>query len=409
MPESLEAPLLLRRTATPAEAARPNLLPLPRIRVAIACSGLGHVQRGVEAWAEDLAAGLRRRAPSLQLDLFAANSGPDRHRVQCLRRHNHLTQRMASVLRRLGGWRYGLGSPYEIEQTSFALNLWRRVCRSHDLLHVQDPVIAKFFEMAHRAGLSRPKVILAHGTSEAPSTLRGFSTLQHLIPEAADDWETHRPSGQASFVIPNLIDVARFHPAANSALRARLKLPQDKTVVLCCAAIRRHHKRIDYLLKEFAAANSAVGGQMMLIIAGAQEEDTSELIQVGHTLLGDAVRFLVNVPRAEVKELYQAADVFVLPSLQEMFGIVLLEAMSSGLPVICHDSPSFRAVVGDGGVYSDLSKEGGLQASLPMLLDAARRRDVATRGRDHVKARFSEEAVVPQVLSMYETVSGKVV
>ncbi|TPG49582.1 glycosyltransferase [Roseomonas nepalensis] len=409
MPESLEAPTLLRTTARPVKAGQQNPSSLQRIRVAIACSGLGHVQRGVEAWAEDLAAGLRRRAPSLQLDLFAATSGPDRQRVQCLKRNDLLTRRVASVLRQLGGWRYGMGSPYEVEQTSFALGLWRRIHRSHDLLHVQDPVIARFFEAAHRAGLSRPKVILAHGTSEAPSTLRAFSTLQHLIPEAADEWEAHRPSKQASFVIPNLIDVTRFHPAASCSVRARLGLPQDKLIVLCCAAIRRRHKRIDYLLNEFAAANTAVGGQMMLIIAGAQEEDTADLIQMGHTLLGDAVRFMVNVPRAEVKDLYQAADVFVLPSLQEMFGIVLLEAMSSGLPVVCHDSPSFRAVVGDGGVYSDLSKDGGLQASLPMLLDAARRRNLAMRGRDHVQACFSEAAVVPQVLSMYETVSGKAI
>ena len=165
------------------------------------------------------------------------------------------------------------------------------------------------------------------------------------------------------FTIPNFIDTQRFHPGDQAAARARFDLPLDARIVLCCAAIRRTHKRIDRLMHAFATIPS----DAVLVIAGGHEDETDNLIAEGTSLLGSRIRFLPNLPRDLMPDLYRAADAFVLPSLYEMFGIVLLEALATELPVLCHDAPDFRSVAGPGGIYRDFAAEGELAKGLALL------------------------------------------
>lgn len=385
-------------------------------RVAIACSGLGHVQRGVEAWAADLA----RALPKAGVEVTLFGAGPTGHVptgdaptgrgspghgvvLPCLQRTR--AGGVARLLRHAGGWHYGCGSPYEVEQTTFSAALWPRIRRGFDILHVQDPTIARWFEAASRHGLSAAKVVYANGTGETATVMRRFGHLQLLTATAMAEWLPQRPAGQMVFMIPNFIDTARFTPADQRAARARFDLPQHGTIVLCCAAIRRYHKRIDYLLAEFATlVQQRDNEDCTLVIAGGREADTDALIAQGTAMLGKRVRFLPALPREQMPELYRAADVFTLVSLQEMFGIVLLEAMASGLPVLCHDAPAFRAIVGEGGVYQDLSAAGGWAAGFAALAGQYRRAALADAARRQVVGKFSESVVVRDIVAMYRSV-----
>jgi 1,2-diacylglycerol 3-alpha-glucosyltransferase len=371
-------------------------------RVAIACSGLGHVQRGIEAWATDTARGLQRAG--IQVDLFGGGPGPGITALANLPRTSAANAGLARVLRQLGGWRYGCGSPYEVEQTTFCASLWRHIHRTHDILHVQDPTIAWWFERLHRLGLSRPRVIYANGTGEPGDLMRRFRYLQVLTQQARAEWSGHEPPGQAVFTIPNFIDTAAFTPGDRAAARDRLGLPRDSRIVLCSAAIRKFHKRIDVLLKEFSDFSRTADGAWLLVIAGGRETDTDELIREGTALLGNRVRFLPALPRTSMPDLYRAADVFTLASLYEMFGIVLLEAMASGLPVLCHDAPSFRDIVGPAGHFGDFSQTGGMSAGLRALSDPVYRSHLSAMARQQVEARFSESVVIRDILAMYDAV-----
>jgi 1,2-diacylglycerol 3-alpha-glucosyltransferase len=370
------------------------------LRIAVACSGLGHIQRGIESWAADLALALRRSGADVTL--FGGASMEGAVALPTFRRTESPAIALARWLRHLGGWRYGMGSAYDVEQTSFAFNLWRRVRRRFDILHVQDPMIAIWLDRANRVGLSRPKVIYANGTGENASVMRRFSFLQLLTQAAADDWQRLRPAGQMVFTIPNFIDTQRFQPGDRAAARERFGLPPDRTIILCCAAIRRFHKRIDSLTRAFAGMPS----DAMLVIAGGREADTEELIAEGTALLGGRIRFLPNLPRDHMSDLYRAADAFVLPSLHEMFGIVLLEALATGLPVLCNDTPDFRAIVGGGGLYRDFSADGELEAGLACLLDPVTRGKLAKIGRAHVEQNFAETVVTGAITAMYQSIQA---
>src|SRR5260370_32871479 len=88
-------------------------------RVAIASSGLGHIPRGIETWAADTARALRRAGQDVTLFQGAGVPTEEWQQVvPCARRFEPAAQQWVRRLRRLGGWRYGLVSGYQGEQTT---------------------------------------------------------------------------------------------------------------------------------------------------------------------------------------------------------------------------------------------------------------------------------------------------
>jgi glycosyltransferase involved in cell wall biosynthesis len=378
------------------------------LRLAIASSGLGHVSRGIEAWADDLAAALHARGESVILCKGAGEAArPFERVVPCWTRERSATRRLLKLLPRRMSWRFGLGSGYGVEQTTFILNLIPLLRREKiDILHVQDPQVALLAQRARRMGLIRARSILAHGTEEPPEFLKRIQYLQHLAPwhleqaKAAGVW---KPTWTA---IPNFIDMERFSPRQSLRLREELGIPPNGLVVLTAAAIKRHHKRIDHLLAEFAQLRRSVPElPAYLVVAGGWENDTDGLIAEGTKLLGDRVRFLVRFPRSRMPELYGAADVFALCSLFEMMPIALIEAAASGLPCIVNRHPILEWMSGPGGVPIDMAAPGALATNLGGLLsDSARRSELGRAARAHCIENFSRGAVVEQILSYYRRV-----
>ena len=381
------------------------------LTIAVASSGLGHVARGIEAWADDLAAALAARGEDVILCKGAGTaSRPYERVVSCLRREAPATLRLLRYLPRRLSWRVGLGSGYGVEQTTFALNLVRLLRRERiDVLHVQDPQVAVIAQRARRMGLIRTRTILAHGTEEPPAFLKRIQYLQHLAPwhleqiRAGGVW---KPTWTA---IPNFIDTERFSPGRSDAIRSELNIPANALIVLTAAAIKRNHKRIHHLLAEFAKLRQqAPDLPVWLVVAGGWESETDELIAEGARLLGDRVRFLVRFPRERMSELYRTADVFALCSLFEMMPIALIEATASGLPCVVNAHPILEWMTGPGGVRVDMAAPGELSTALAALLaDPARRQTLGRAAREHCLANFSRDAVVNQILDYYQRVLGR--
>lgn len=376
-------------------------------KIAIACSGLGHISRGVETWAADIAQALHRRGADVTLFQGGGEaSAPWQRIIPCIQRFTPEAERLRKRFSRSGGWRFGVGNGYQIEQTTFGWNLWPHIRRDFDIVHTQDSLIGLMLERLNRLGLSRPRVILAHGTEEPVWMLNKYAYLQHLAPCYLDDYEPSRPSRQATFAIGNFVNVDVFRPGDSAAARAEWGLPLDHLIVLCVAAIKKHHKRIDYMLREFATFLSASDRPATLVIAGGVEADTPELIALGRELLGDRVVFLQGVPRSKIPALYRTADVFALASLTEMMPIAVLEAIATGLPVLCSDTPTFRWMAGPAGLLADLSAEGAMAEQLKRIASGAVRKPLACAARAHAEACFSEPVIMQQILEMYAEVAG---
>ena len=104
--------------------------------------------------------------------------------------------------------------------------------------------------------------------------------------------------------------------------------------------------------------------QRVSVRRGAQ---TKQLDEIGGT---DVASEIPRLPATALVALYQAADVFVFPSLIETFGIVIVEAMAAGLPIIVSDAPGCRDVVrhGEDGMMVPARDADALAMSILFLL-----------------------------------------
>lgn len=380
------------------------------MKICVASSGLGHVARGIEAWAADVGRALAERGQSVLLCKGAGTAETDHERVvPCWTRSSPQARRLLAWMPAPLGWRLGLGSGYAVEQTTFAWNLIKLLRRERiDILHVQDPFVAALVQRARRIGWVKTRTILAHGTEESLDFLQKIDYLQHLAPwhrEEAAAAGTDKPSWTT---IPNFIDTERFAPGASPELRRRLAVPHDAVIVLVAAAIKRRHKRIDYLVREFAsllAANRQLNA--WLVIAGGREPDTDALVAEAQQQLGDRVRFLIQTPRDQMPDLYRMADIFMLGSLKEMMPIALIEAAASGVPCIVNAHPVMRWMVGDGGTPIDMSRDAELTETLLQLgSNRALRQRLGRAARAHAEALFSRDRVIDQILDYYDFVAN---
>src|SRR3972149_5277670 len=120
------------------------------------------------------------------------------------------------------------------------------------------------------------------------------------------------------------------------------------------------------------------------------------------------VRFLGRGTEERLPRVYAACDVFALPSVSRLraFGVVALQAMSTGKPVLVSDIPGVREVIEDGreGLLADPMNPQDLAQKISRLLeDPTLRREMGRRGREKVVSSFGVEAVTARVVALYES------
>ena len=152
--------------------------------------------------------------------------------------------------------------------------------------------------------------------------------------------------------IPLAVDAEMFVPKDKAPLRQRLKLPAADVLLLYVGRFS-HVDKMDLfpLLLAFKSAMQRSPSQSVtLVLAGSDSlyKYASRVEQFAADL-GIAGRVIIrtNLPDDEVPDYYAAADIFISPSdnIQETFGLSIIEAMASGLPVICSDWDGYKELV----------------------------------------------------------------
>jgi glycosyltransferase involved in cell wall biosynthesis len=147
-------------------------------------------------------------------------------------------------------------------------------------------------------------------------------------------------------VIPHGLRLRPTHGLSQEAARRSLDLLPDEPVVLYVGRLLRI-KGVHHLLGAFPRVLARFP-LVRLLIVGDGEEGQDLQTSARRLGLGPRVAFLGSLPHEDVIRCMRAADVFVLPSLVESFGIVLLEAMSCGLPVVASRVMGIPYLVEDG-------------------------------------------------------------
>lgn len=179
--------------------------------------------------------------------------------------------------------------------------------------------------------------------------------------------------------------------------RRRLKLPIDKPILLY-VGFSTPRKGLEYLAKALRKMRVPA----LLIIVGKWE---ARYYNRFISALGDErSRIIIRgyVPDADLPLYYAAADVFVLPSLLEGFGIPLAEAMAAGLPVVTTTGGAASEIVGDGGLVVPPANSDALAWAIDRVLsDPDLACQLSQAGRQRARALFDESRAMAEYEALY--------
>ncbi len=159
-------------------------------------------------------------------------------------------------------------------------------------------------------------------------------------------------------------------------------------------------KNVEYLVDEFAKISSKI--PHTLIIAGAPGESQRAVEQkITEYGLGERVLLTGFISDEERHTLYKHADAFLYPSLYEGFGLVILEAMSYGVPVITGNNSSLPEAAGDAGIKVDITIQGAFgEAILKLINDPQLKEELIEKGLTHCHS-FGWEESARQMMALY--------
>ena len=297
----------------------------------------------------------------------------------------------------------------------------REAAQDCDLIHIQTPFIAHYAGTKAASALGLPVLCTYHTFFEeylhhyAPflpgGWLKGLArqisrsqcnALDGVVVPSSAMRERLEAYGVTTplHVLPTGIPLSRFASGSGARFRAAHGIPPDQPVALFVGRVA-FEKNIDFLLAALAAAGRP---DVLLLVTGlgpalpALQQETRRLG------LEKQVRFLGYLDRqTELQDCYAAADAFVFASRTETQGLVLLEAMAMGLPVVALAEMGTKDILGPGrGCVVPTDDPRDFAASLTALLDdPARRRRLGGEAREYAVS-WSDQAMAGRLAHLYQ-------
>jgi D-inositol-3-phosphate glycosyltransferase len=240
--------------------------------------------------------------------------------------------------------------------------------------------------------------------------------------------------------VPWGVDADRYHPIderTKRELRARFDLPEDESIFLCLGRLSPDEKmELVPLLRAFAdlIQVSESGENARLVIVGREHNDgyVNILLDLAGKLeIRDRLSIISDYEAADIPLYYGISDVFVSPSdnIQETFGLSVIEAMASGLPVIVSDWDGYRDTVVDRNTgfliptyWADCGFSWGKRFNLAqslavdidklvecmqaLLEDEELRKTMGMAARQHVESKFAWENVIMQYDTLFQEIAS---
>jgi 1,2-diacylglycerol 3-alpha-glucosyltransferase len=202
-------------------------------------------------------------------------------------------------------------------------------------------------------------------------------------------------------VIPNGVNIKKFKPAKNNHLREKLGLKTSDKIVLCVSRLARE-KSIDFLIRAFADFVKK-NKNVYFVIAGDGPERKNLEKLIGKLHVKKRIFILGHIPYAEIAEVYNGADVFIFASQTETEGMIVPEAMSSGLPVLAVRDRVFEQFIGsrkEGILVKKNIKD--FNENLERLLQNPRlRAEIAKNARKKIE-KFSLDRIAKKFETLYK-------
>ncbi|MGQ9501269.1 MAG: glycosyltransferase [Anaerolineae bacterium] len=282
---------------------------------------------------------------------------------------------------------------------------WQLWHQRPDVLHVHSPYplgeIASWLlrrgtvtVITHHSDVVRQRGWLRLYAPLLRHVLRAADRIIATSPRYIETSPWLRPVAHKCAVVPLGVDIRQFTPSQKQ---------ERGSLHLLFVGRLRYYKGLDALLRALVQVPETT-----LTIVGDGPMRAPWEALAGALQLGERVRFVGDVPDAELPEWYRQADVFVLPAnaRAEAFGTVLLEAMASGLPCVTTELGTGTSWIVQHGVTGLVVPPNDIPALVTALKqlhqDAALRRRLGQAGRARVEQSFTVERMIQSVEAVYQ-------
>jgi glycosyltransferase involved in cell wall biosynthesis len=350
---------------------------------------------GIERVIQEFARELDRRGHEVHVITTYRNGGETREGMDDeIRIH-----RVSDARRYLGR----AGSAFSLDWLSlnWSIRRYSNLIRSSDVIHAFVPIISKWFStplVTHYHHWDDPEDLVEYLylPTEHRLLLRGYEVSDRVVAVSeysADDLASRGIDREKIDVVYNGVDTSRFYPDEST-----LGHESWEFTLLYVGSIT-DRKGLHYLIRampNIVSENPDVG---LLLVGGG---DSSELESLVRELgVESHVEFVGFVPDAELPEYYRHSDLFVFPSFLEGFGMVIVEAMASGLPVVSTNATAIPEVVGDSGILVPPKDSTELANAVNQMLDDDTLYEFKERSESRIKNHFTWPAVTDSLENVY--------
>jgi len=215
-----------------------------------------------------------------------------------------------------------------------------------------------------------------------------------------EDTKREMPVKSDIVVIPNFLDCGFHRRTTDPQLRSRFCAPDEKLVIHISNL--RPVKQVDAVARVFAQIRKRMAARLLIVGEGPDLGRAERLIdELGITahveLVGEA---------RDVVGLLSVSDLFLLPSLQESFGLSALEAMACGVPVVASNVGGLPEVVTHGVtgfLHPPDDLQGMASSAIAILSDPAAHARMSAEAARLAQERFNADRVVPRYEALYES------
>lgn len=366
-----------------------------KVNVILVSTGLGRIRRGFETYIHDLACLLHQQENSrLVIKVYGggkqSNVGYHFNRIPSIFRESKLSYRLwASSSKRL-----------RFERFTFFLGMIPTLLTDRpDIIYLGEyPLYCWLYKLRKLTGM-RYRLALYTGGQAIPGRRLfhpRFDFIHHVTDVYINSCQDFPK--QRQMLVPHFVTTG--FKVDNILLEQIKRQAAGKKIVLSVGAIEKSSKRMHWLVKALANCEMAV----FPILLGEPTADWDDIEKMLQQYFGKQGYILKTVSRPALGTYYKVADLFVSCSPKESFGLVFVEALNFGLPVICDDFQEVRFVLKEHATYTTMTGPDKVALAIQQKLSEefyTHAQDLTNTRKQFVASNYSMESLAAAYIQMF--------